>query len=103
MPAMPDLTDPATLLAVAESLRANQAILNMINGPTAHSDNAWGDLKRAIVRVLTHYLTEVDVPDAAEIAGVVLDEVYDNGESITYNLRLAARGHLGLPAFTLSI
>jgi hypothetical protein len=92
------------LIARAEQLRQIQAECNAYeradgtgNVALAASWNAWGHLHMAMLDILTEwYYSQQGAPreDARAIAERILDEVYDNGEDLAYNMALFARGEL---------
>lgn len=86
------------LVALVETMREVQAAINMYDGPLAHYHSAWGDLKSAMWRTLAeHYRTQGHyIAHAEAFAERVIDEVYDNGENIAYNMRLLADGEIEL-------
>lgn len=91
------------LLAMVEQLRKIQSQCNAYErggyNPLAYTDNAWGDLDKAIKHVLTqHYMTDGHTSRVARaMAERVLEEVYDNKEDIAYNMRLLAKGEIEVP------
>lgn len=84
------------LVALIEAMRNVQAQLNMYGMPLAWHKDAWGDLDRAMRRTLTeHYRSQGYHPKFAQAyADRVIDEIYHNGEGITYNMRLLAIGDI---------
>lgn len=91
-----EVMDPAILVPIAERLRECQSALNAFGGDTlAHSgDGAWGHVDKALRQVLTAHAERVmghDAEHAATVAQQVLDGVYDNGESVAYNLAWARK------------
>lgn len=94
------------LLARAEQLRQIQAECNAYeradgtgNFALAASWNAWGHLHKAMLDILAEwYYSQQGAPpsEARAMADRVLDEVYDNGEDLSWNMRLLATGEIEL-------
>lgn len=84
------------LVALVETMREVQAAINMYDGPLAHYHSAWGDLNSAMKLTLAeHYRTQGLNPASARISAErVIDEMYDNGEDIAYNMRLLATARI---------
>lgn len=69
----------AELLQLAEAMRVMQSMLNLQSSNLSRSDNAWGALDEA----MRHVLNEV-YGDGQAVR--ILSAVYDNGESIAYQV-----------------
>jgi hypothetical protein len=89
------------LIPMAEALRKIQAQCNSYDGQgtrnafLAASSSAWGDIGSAMTRVIAEwYCAAQGVGEyaARRMAERVVEEVYDNGESVSYNMRLLAEG-----------
>lgn len=86
----------APLLALAEDIREAQFRTNNFDS-LAGTDSAWGHLKNALLETLTAYFRSVDAGDLAPaLAELILNECYDNGENLTYQIKLLADGIISL-------
>jgi hypothetical protein len=89
------------LIPMAEALRKIQAQCNSYDGQgtrnhfLASSSSAWGEIGSAMTKILAEWYCAaqgVEASEARRMAERVVEEVYDNGEDVSYNMRLLAEG-----------
>lgn len=79
------------VLVVAEAIRRAQYLSNA-NDATASNGGVWGVLHTALVDTVAIYFAtrQGESPEGARNAATaVVDEIYDNGENVAYNVELA--------------
>lgn len=75
------------LLVVAEGIRQAQMLANANRDACdGRATGVWGMLHTALVRTLVTYFRQQGATGALKLAKAVTDEIYDNGESVAYNV-----------------
>jgi hypothetical protein len=86
------------LLKAADDLRKIQHELNRDNS-LAGSWSAWGDLDRAMKRILKRYFLILGVSNPGQLAMRIVDSVYENGEGLKYQVDLWITGEITISGY----